>query len=73
MLESLELEADEGAEAAWAQEIERRIAELDAGKAVDFDLGRGSRKIASQRWLILAVDSFPRQPRRPKQLGHGMR
>lgn len=32
LLESLEGEPDEGVEAAWAAEIERRVAELDAGR-----------------------------------------
>ena len=31
LLESLEMGSDEGVEAAWLQEIERRVAELDSG------------------------------------------
>jgi putative addiction module component (TIGR02574 family) len=31
LIESLEGEPDEGVEAAWAAEIERRVAELEAG------------------------------------------
>ena len=31
LLESLEIQDDEGVEAAWLEEIERRVAELDAG------------------------------------------
>lgn len=31
LIESLEAEADPDVEAAWAAEIERRVAELDAG------------------------------------------
>ena len=31
LIESLEGEPDEGIEAAWAAEIERRVAELEAG------------------------------------------
>jgi putative addiction module component (TIGR02574 family) len=31
LLESLEVEAKEGVEDAWAAEVQRRIAELDAG------------------------------------------
>ncbi len=31
LLESLEIETDEGVEAAWLLEIERRVAELDSG------------------------------------------
>jgi putative addiction module component (TIGR02574 family) len=31
LLESLDQEADEGAEAAWAAEIARRVHELDSG------------------------------------------
>lgn len=33
LLESLDTTAEEGAEAAWNQEIARRIADLDSGKA----------------------------------------
>jgi len=31
LLESLEIGSDEGVEAAWLKEIERRVAELDSG------------------------------------------
>jgi len=31
LLESLEIGTDEGVEAAWLQEIERRVTELDSG------------------------------------------
>ena len=31
LLESLEIETEEGVEASWLQEIERRVAELDSG------------------------------------------
>ncbi len=31
LLESLEIESEEGVEASWLQEIERRVAELDTG------------------------------------------
>lgn len=31
LLESLEIQDDEGVEAAWLEEIERRVAELDSG------------------------------------------
>lgn len=31
LIESLETEADPGVEAAWAKEIERRLADLDSG------------------------------------------
>lgn len=34
LLESLDEEVDEGVEAAWEEEIARRIQELDSGKAV---------------------------------------
>lgn len=33
LIESLEGEPDEDVEAAWAVEIERRVADLDAGRA----------------------------------------
>ncbi|MGB5247020.1 MAG: addiction module protein [Woeseia sp.] len=31
LLASLEIDADDGVEAAWLKEIERRVAELDSG------------------------------------------
>ena len=31
LLESLEIRSDDGVEAAWLKEIERRVAELDSG------------------------------------------
>lgn len=31
LLESLEIQDDEGVEAAWLEEIERRVTELDSG------------------------------------------
>ena len=31
LLETLEIESDSGAEAAWLKEIDRRVAELDSG------------------------------------------
>jgi putative addiction module component (TIGR02574 family) len=33
LIESLEMEVEEGVEAAWLAEIERRVAELDSGAA----------------------------------------
>ena len=33
LMESLDVAVDEGAESAWNEEIGRRIAELDSGKA----------------------------------------
>lgn len=33
LIESLDMEVEEGVEAAWMAEIERRVAELDSGKA----------------------------------------
>ena len=32
LLESLEAEPDEGVEAAWAEEIERRVRQIDSGE-----------------------------------------
>jgi putative addiction module component (TIGR02574 family) len=31
LIESLEVEAESGVEAAWSEEIQRRVADLDAG------------------------------------------
>ena len=33
LIESLDMEVEEGVEAAWVTEIERRVAELDSGTA----------------------------------------
>ena len=33
LIESLDMEVEEGVEAAWVAEIERRVAELDSGTA----------------------------------------
>ena len=42
LLESLDTEVDEDAEAAWATEVNRRVAELDSGAGQDHSLGRSS-------------------------------
>lgn len=34
LIESLDMEVEEGVEAAWVAEIERRVAELDSGAAI---------------------------------------
>ena len=39
LLESLDTEVDEDAEAAWATEVNRRVAELDSGAGQDHSLG----------------------------------
>lgn len=33
LIESLDMEVEEGVEAAWVAEVERRVAELDSGTA----------------------------------------
>lgn len=45
LIESLDDSVDEGAEAAWADEIARRIAELDSGKAKTVPWSKARRMI----------------------------
>lgn len=45
LIESLEETVDEDAEAAWAEEIRRRIEELDAGKAKTIPWSQARRMI----------------------------
>jgi len=48
LLESLDDEpADEGVEAAWSEEIKRRIEELDSGKAKPIPWEEARRQIAA--------------------------
>ncbi|MBI4481561.1 MAG: addiction module protein [Acidobacteria bacterium] len=48
LLESLDETVDEEAEAAWADEIARRIRELDTGKAKTIPWSRARRMILGQ-------------------------
>jgi putative addiction module component (TIGR02574 family) len=48
LIDSLDQEVDEGAEAAWEVEIERRIAELDSGKARPVPWADARRRIAGR-------------------------
>lgn len=45
LIESLETEVDEGAEAAWSAEIARRLAEVDAGKVKPIPWAEARRQI----------------------------
>ncbi|HEY7249419.1 MAG TPA: addiction module protein [Methylomirabilota bacterium] len=45
LLESLEGEADEGAEAAWAAEIAKRIHEVDSGRVTPIPWPEARRRI----------------------------
>lgn len=45
LLESLDEEVDEGAEAAWADEIAKRIRELDSGAVIPVPWSEARRKI----------------------------
>ena len=48
LLESLDEEpADEGVEAAWSEEIQRRIEELDSGKVKPIPWAEARREIAA--------------------------
>ena len=46
LLESLDETVDEGAEAAWQQEIARRIQELDSGKVKPVAWAEARRQVA---------------------------
>ncbi len=48
LLESLDQEVDEGAEAAWQEEIDRRLREIDSGKVKPIPWSEARRKIAGQ-------------------------
>jgi putative addiction module component (TIGR02574 family) len=48
LLESLDQEVDEGAEAAWQAEIDRRLRELDSGKVKPISWSEARRKIAGR-------------------------
>ena len=48
LIESLDAESDEGVDAAWAAEIERRCAELDSGEAVTSDWSDVRRRIETE-------------------------
>ncbi|MEE9567768.1 MAG: addiction module protein [Candidatus Binatia bacterium] len=48
LLESLDQEVDEGAEAAWQAEIDRRLRELDSGKVKPIPWSEARRKIAGR-------------------------
>jgi putative addiction module component (TIGR02574 family) len=48
LMESLDAAVDEGAESAWNEEISRRIAELDSGKAKTVPWDEVQRRISSR-------------------------
>ncbi len=48
LLESLDQEVDEGAEAAWQVEIDRRLREIDSGKVKPIPWSEARRKIAGR-------------------------
>ena len=48
LLDSLDQEVDEGAEAAWHAEIDRRLRELDSGKVKTVPWAEARRRIASR-------------------------
>jgi putative addiction module component (TIGR02574 family) len=45
LMESLEEDVDEDAEAAWAREIERRLEDVDSGKVVSIPWAEARRRI----------------------------
>jgi putative addiction module component (TIGR02574 family) len=48
LMESLDAAVDEGAESAWSEEINRRITELDSGKAKTVPWEEVRRRISSR-------------------------
>ena len=48
LMESLDASVDEGAESAWSEEISRRIAELNSGKAKTVPWHEVQRRISSR-------------------------
>lgn len=48
LIDSLDATVDEGAESAWEQEIARRIAELDSGRAKTVSWEEVRRRISSK-------------------------
>ena len=48
LMESLDGGVDEGAESAWNEEISRRVAELDSGKATTVAWDEVRRRISSR-------------------------
>ncbi len=48
LLESLDQEVDEGAEAAWQVEIDRRLREIDSGKVKPIPWSEARRKITGR-------------------------
>ena len=48
LIDSLDQEIDEGAEAAWEVEIERRLAELDSGRVRPIPWAEARRRIAGR-------------------------
>ena len=48
LIESLEAQADDDVDAAWAAEIERRCSALDSGEAVTSDWSEVRRRIESE-------------------------
>ena len=48
LLESLDAEVDEDAEAVWATEINRRVAELDAGAVTTIPWAEMRRRLAGR-------------------------
>jgi putative addiction module component (TIGR02574 family) len=48
LLESLDQDVDEGAEAAWQAEIDRRLREIDSGKVKPIPWSEARRKITGR-------------------------
>src|SRR4029453_11089475 len=59
LLESLDTEVDEDAEAAWATEVNRRVAELDSGAVKDHSLGRSPPPTRRALMPSFAVEVHP--------------
>ena len=48
LIDSLDQEVDEGAEAEWEAEIERRLAELNSGRVMPIPWAEARRRIAGR-------------------------
>lgn len=63
LLESLEISTDEGVEAAWLQEIERRIAELDSGAVESVPWTETRSRVFESRFVGLPEAHLPKCPK----------
>src|SRR5438105_14113789 len=70
LLESLDTEVDEDAEAAWATEVNRRVAELDSGAVKTIPWAEVRRRLAA-RGCLPSRSKFTRPPPTKPRLQSG--